>query len=79
VSDWKAALNASLLAFLQQRRPDAVALLDWYESADEVGTCAYGTCGYSTVVIDMTYRDSSGATCTFEHEGSFADLMRALQ
>lgn len=76
MSEWKAGLDGALLAFVQTRDPKAATLDRWEDRAGMGGYCE--TCEYATVEVDFYYTREDGTTGLYEHEGSFADLLREL-
>lgn len=76
MSGWRESLDAELLSFLRTQRPEAVELVGWEDTVGVGGYCE--TCSYSQVEIHFEYRTAAGEVGTYEHEGTFADLMKRL-
>lgn len=73
---WKDGLFSALLRFVQERREDAVAIIDFDEEIGFGGYC--DTCSYETVEVFVHYKDTEGKTRAFAYRGSFAELIAEL-
>lgn len=71
------AINAAILRFVQQERPDAVEVTGFEDFLYVNGFCE--TCSYEEVRVHIFFNCGVQAEQeTYEYRGNFADLIREL-
>lgn len=83
---WMDDFKADLLRLVQERKPNAVMVLDWEEDERSGGVCE--TCAYNETIVEVTFKcdkcdEGKGHFVTYKDHtwtwsGGLAELMRML-